>query len=113
MLDAQRILNRVCKWRLIFAGWQLGTRSKADPEAAAVRDHREVSILLRVESSAMASLLIKKGVFTAEEFTTECASEAILLDKAFERRFPGIRATDDGMELSMPQAAETMRDWRP
>jgi hypothetical protein len=39
-------LNRLCKWRAIFAGWQLGTRAKGDPESDAVRDHREVTILI-------------------------------------------------------------------
>lgn len=34
-------LNVVCKWRSLFAGWQLGTRPKGDPESDAVRDHRE------------------------------------------------------------------------
>ena len=44
-------LNRLCKWRAHFAGWQLGTRAKDDPEAQAVRDHRELSMLMRVELS--------------------------------------------------------------
>ena len=51
-------LNRLCKWRAIFAGWQLGTRAKGDPESDAVRDHREVTILLRAEASAMTGLLL-------------------------------------------------------
>ena len=36
--------NRLTKWRSVFAGWQLGTRAKGDPECDAVRDHREVTI---------------------------------------------------------------------
>lgn len=31
-------LQRLGKWRTVFASWQLGTRSKNDPEAQAVRD---------------------------------------------------------------------------
>src|SRR5205809_59165 len=42
-------LNRLTKWRSVFAGWQLGTRPLGDPECDAVRDHREVTILMRAE----------------------------------------------------------------
>jgi hypothetical protein len=34
-----KALQKLAKWRLIFAGWQLGTRLKGDPECDAVRDH--------------------------------------------------------------------------
>lgn len=105
-------LNRVCKWRTVFAGWQLGTRAKGDPEGDAVRDHREVSILLRLENSAVAGLLIKKGVFTAEEYTAQLHEEAEHLCKAYERRFPGIKATDDGITLQPEIARDTMRGWK-
>lgn len=46
-------LNKLAKWRSVFAGWQLGTRLKEDPECQAVKDHREVTILLRAEVSAL------------------------------------------------------------
>src|SRR5258707_8554059 len=42
-------LNRLTKWRTHYAGWQLGTRAKGDPESDAVRDHRELTMLLRVD----------------------------------------------------------------
>ena len=45
-----RMFNRLCKWRTVLTGWQLGTRAKGDPEGDAVRDHREVTLLLRVVS---------------------------------------------------------------
>jgi hypothetical protein len=56
-MTAIQALNRVAKWRGLFAGWQLGTRPKGDPECDAVRDHREITILLRVEASALTRLL--------------------------------------------------------
>jgi hypothetical protein len=62
-------LNRLAKWRTVFAGWQLGTRAKGDPESDAVRDHREATILQRAELTALTSLLIKKQIITAAEFT--------------------------------------------
>lgn len=60
-------LNRLCKWRSILAGWQLGTRADTDPECQAVRDHREVTLLLRAEVNALTQLLVCGGVFTEEE----------------------------------------------
>jgi hypothetical protein len=114
MSNVESALNRVTKWRSIFAGWQLGTRAKGDPESDAVRDHRELTILLRVELTALAGLLIKKGVFTAEEFEAALAKEADWLDLAFARKFPGLRATDDGIEIyDTAKAHHTMRGWRP
>jgi hypothetical protein len=105
-------LQRVTKWRMVFAGWQLGTRAKGDPESDAVRDHRGLSILLRAEASALTGLLIKKGVFTAEEFDAQLQDEAEYLDKSYEGRFPGFKSADNGMVMAA-EAAATMAGWRP
>ncbi len=106
-------LNRLGKWRTVFAGWQLGTRAKGDPESDAVRDHRELSMLLRAEVSAISQLLVKRGVFTAEEYTAQVHDEAKLLCRAYERRFPGFKATDDGLHVDAEIARDTMRGWKP
>jgi hypothetical protein len=108
-----KALNRLVKWRMIFTGWQLGTRSITDPEAQAVRDHRELTMLLRVEASAVATLLIEKGVFTLEEYEACMISETMMLDKLYEQKFPGWRSDEDGMVAYDPAlAAETMKYWR-
>jgi hypothetical protein len=106
-------LNRLAKWRSVFAGWQLGTRPDTDPECQAVRDHREATILLRAEASALIGLLIRKGVLTAEEFTAQLDDEADTLSAAYERQFPGMRATDSGIQYDLPEALATMTGWRP
>jgi hypothetical protein len=106
-------LNRLTKWRSVFAGWQLGTRHPDDPECQAVRDHREVTILLRAEVNALTGLLIAKGVFTAEEFAAQLDQEADALSAAYERKFPGMHATDQGIEYQLPEVIETMKGWRP
>lgn len=111
--DTTSLLNKLCKWRTVFAGWQLGTRPKSDPESQAVRDHREVTILLRLEVSALAGLLIAKGVFTHEEFAEQLGEEAAHLDAQYEKRFPGMKATDMGIEINIAEAHETMKGWRP
>ena len=108
-------LNRVAKWRGLFAGWQLGTRPIGDPESDAIRDHREVTILLRVEGSALIGLLLRKDVITAEEWEKALEDEADQLNADYSQRFPGITATDDGLVMDVRQISQTgwMKDWKP
>jgi len=108
-----KALNKLCKWRSVFAGWQLGTRLDTDPESKAVRDHREVTMLMRAECNAMAALLIRKGVFTQKEWTEQLTAEAEHLDKQYERKFPGFKSSDDGMQMNIAIARDTMQGWRP
>lgn len=112
--NTRAVLNRLAKWRTILAGWQLGTRAKTDPECQAVRDQRELLLLMRAEMTALAMLLVNKGVFSEKEWLETLAKEAQLLDAANEKRFPGIRAVDDGIQIfDVKLAAETMKGWRP
>ena len=106
-------LNRLTKWRSVFAGWQLGTRPTGDPECDAIRDHREVTILLRAEVTTLTKLLMDKGVFTQEEHAKELTAEAELLSKDYESKFPGMKATDIGIEYDVQVAAKTMKNWKP
>jgi hypothetical protein len=105
-------LNRLAKWRVLLAGWQVGTRVKGDPEGDAIRDHREATLLLRADVSALTSLLIDKGVFTPEDMQRQTAIEADFLSEALSRRFPGVTATDDGLSFD-PRAAETLKGFKP
>lgn len=110
--DLRSSVNRLAKWRVLFAGWQLGTRPKNDPECDAVRDHREATLLLRAELTALAWLLMKKGVITSGEFAHEVTTEADLLCMALEDRFPGVRATDAGLEVDTAETNAWSRGWR-
>lgn len=109
MTDVHRALNRLAKWRNILAGWQLGTRATGDPECAAVRDTRELLLLMRADINALLALLVKKHVFTTEEWSEALEAEANQLSRDYERRFPGFTATDVGLEMRMPEAGETMK----
>ncbi len=109
----RRASQRLAKWRSVFAGWQLGTRDEDDPECLAVRDHRETTILLRAELNAVIGLLVKKSVITGSEWLDALAAECELLNKDFESRFPGIHTTEYGVVFDMPEAAETMKSWKP
>jgi hypothetical protein len=107
-------VNKLAKWRSIFAGWQLGTRPDTDPECRAVRDQRELLMLLRVEASAMAGLLVRKGIITEKEWLEAVATEAGLMDKDMEKRFPGMRSSQSGITIfDVKLAAETTKEWKP
>lgn len=109
----RRALEKFTKWRMVFAGWQLGTRPKDDPECQAVRDHREVTMLMRAELNAMTGLLFKKGIFTTFEFQQQMLEELDHLDAQYQRKFPGFKTADDGVDMDLAQVRDTMKDWRP
>lgn len=108
-------LNKLAKWRSLLAGWQLGTREKGDPEGDAVRDHREVSLILRAEMTALTTLLIEKRVITPEEWFAALQREATLLDADFERRFPGVVTANDGLHIDRHRLVNAgwMKNWKP
>jgi hypothetical protein len=110
---ATRVCNRLAKWRSVFAGWQLGTRLDTDPESQAVRDHREVTMLMRAEINALTACCIEAGLFTARQFTEQMILEAEHLSVAYSEKFPGMTATDDGITYDLLVAAETMKGWLP
>lgn len=111
MMDA---LQKLCKWRSVFAGWQLGTRPKGDPEGDAVRDHREVTMLLRAEVNALTRILVaERGPEFLEHFQRALTEEAQLLDKSYEEKFPGMRTFSGGVDIDVAVAKETTKGWRP
>jgi hypothetical protein len=109
---AHDALNILAKWRTLFTGWQLGTRPKGDPECDAVSDHREATILLRAEGSALVGLLLEKGVFTDVEWAAAMEKEAKLLNADYERRFPGVTASAAGLHMDK-RVLPWMKGWKP
>jgi hypothetical protein len=103
-------LNKLCKWRMIFAGWHLGsktltTNGRATPGVAAMRDLMDKWLIMRAESSALAMLLRDKGLFTNEEFQDAIMKEAALLDKELESVFPEFKTSDLGIVVIDPKLA--------
>lgn len=109
---AMKSLNRLAKWRAHYAGWQLGTRPKGDPECEAVRDLQEARLLIRVEVTAITALLVEKGVITVDELNDAVAREAIMLDTDLAAMWPGVHAEDHGLVYDQ-RAKDTMKGWRP
>lgn len=102
-------LEKLTKWRKFFASWQLGTRPDSDGESRAVRHHREATILLRAELTALTGLLIRKGLITQAEFQDALEREAKQLDEDYARSYPGWSSTPNGLAMKLPEAADTMR----
>ena len=112
MRRAVDAMNVLAKWRVLFTGWQLGTREKGDPEGDAVRDHREATILLRAEMTALSSLLINKGLITPDEWAAAMEREAHELSADYEKRFPGVTASATGLQIDK-RALAWMKGWKP
>lgn len=109
-----RAVNRLARWRTVFTGWQLGTRSIGDPEADAVRDHREATLILQAEVSAIFRLLRDHvpGI-SQDRVENAIAEEADWKDEQLAGRFPGFSTTDEGLTVDVAKAAETTKGWRP
>jgi hypothetical protein len=113
MTTLEYALNKLAKWRSVFAGWQLGTRPKGEPECDAVRDHREATIIMRAEVTALLCILIEKKICTDQEFAAALEKEATLLNQAYERRFPGFKTSQYGVDIDVRLAQETTKGWKP
>ncbi len=105
-------LNILAKWRTLFTGWQLGTRPKGDPEGDAVRDHREATIVLRAEMSALTALLVDKGIIARDDWLAALEREATQLNADYERKFPGVTASETGLTIDK-RALPWMKGWKP
>jgi len=109
--EYERALNRLAKWRSVFTGRWLGTRSIQDPEAIAVRDVFEKLLILRVELTAISNLLIDQKIYSINQYMAQVTIECGHLQAALERQFPGHKACDYGMDIDIAIAAETTKGW--
>lgn len=104
-------LNKLCKWRSIFAGWMFGTRAMNAPGTAAMRDLAEKWLIMRAENNAILGLLLERKLFTESEFRKRLDKEADWLDRQQERNFPGMRTNEDGVVFyDLDMANKTMAD---
>lgn len=109
-----KALQKVARWRMLFTGWHLGTRSASDPEAQSFKNLYELLIIMRVENTALAGALIEKGLITHELFQKHIEIEAKELDKGYEGRFPGYKTDEKGLIIyDVQKAKETTKGWKP
>lgn len=104
-----RALQRLAKWRTVFASWQLGTRSDTDGECKAVKDHREATIFLRAELSAVTKLCMEAGIFTPSQLDAQLLDEANYLNEKYKQFFPGFETTEIGVSIDPVVAVVTTR----
>jgi hypothetical protein len=102
-------VQRLAKWRTVFVGWMIGTRSPDQPGVKAYRDRADAVLMMRVEINALTALLIAKGVFSVDEFMAQIVTECEHKQRELEAMFPGYKATDIGISIDIPVAAETNR----
>lgn len=110
-------LNKLCKWRMVLAGWHTGSKAlltptgTPNPGVKAMRDLMDKWLIMRAETNALAGLLIKKRVFTSEEFTAAILREADHIDHDMERVFPGFRTSEEGVVIyDLDMARKTVAD---
>lgn len=106
-----RNLNKLLKWRTVLVGRILGTRSDTDPQARGYRDLFDKVLILRVEQTALLTVLLKKGIVTELEIQAAVEDEADLLEKDYQKAFPGVRATDIGLDIDIAKFLETTKGW--
>ena len=107
-----RAMKRLCNWKSLLAMWQLGSSMpKEHGTFRAVSDIREAELVSYVERKAIIGALLAKKIITQPEWANAVIMEAQALEKYLERRFPGYRAHDDGMEIASKIAEETRRNY--
>lgn len=104
-------INRLGKWRTVLVGRLLGTRPATDPQTIGYRRLVDQLHLRDLECAALIWLLIEKQVITSDDLIREMQRKAQELCAAYEREFPGFRATDIGMDIDVARAAETTKGW--
>ncbi len=70
-------------------------------------------MILRAEVSALVCLCVEKKLFTVKEYEKALDAEAEYLSTAYQRKFPGARATDTGMNLNAALWVDTTKGWKP
>lgn len=104
-----RATQKLCKWRGVFIAWMHGTVAEGTPGLKAHKDRVDLQIMYRVEINALTALLIKKGVFTVEEFMAQVIEECELKEKEYEGKFPGYKSTDEGISIDIAVVQQTMK----
>lgn len=84
----------------ITAGRMFGTIANTNGKYIAIMDLEERSIYCRAEVNALTALLIKKGLFSNEEFQTQLAEELNHLADLYQAKIPEVLFTPIGMTVT-------------
>lgn len=89
-------VNRIRHWRTHIAQLVVGP-AHGTPPFAALEHMAEQQLLQRIETNAIVGILLTAGIVTKEDAGAIMQLEAQKLEAQLERRFPGFRATDEGI----------------
>jgi hypothetical protein len=71
-------------------------------------------MIMRAELTAVTKILLDKKVCTLDELRQAMIVEMEYLDSGYERKFPGMRTVESGVEYyDLKLAQQTMKGWRP
>lgn len=80
----------------IALGRKVGLLPKGTPGLSEMRDLIDLILLTRAEINAFTALLVRKGVFTVDEFTRQCKHEYEWLTEQ-KAHYLGVEVTDAGL----------------
>lgn len=106
--------NRLHHLSMVYAGdfaqlpWAEGAATGivpyGTPGLKGVRDIADIALLVRVEVNALVNMLVRKGVFTSEEWVRECIEQTQWFTAQKEQKF-NVKSTAEGLVLN-PSASE-------
>jgi hypothetical protein len=109
-----RALNRLAKWRFVFASRMFGSRPDTDEPTKVFKDLVERTLILRAEVTALTALLVEQRMIYEDDFARHVAVEAGHLERLLEQQFPGFRSAEHGMEVyDTGLVVETAKNWPP
>lgn len=111
MVKEYKWLNRLAKWRTVYASWFFGTRLDTDEQVKCSKDIIERMLILRAETTVILGILVDKGLITSDEFVERLENEAKLACSDLEKRFPGFKTSDFGVDIDLNLAKDTTKGW--
>jgi hypothetical protein len=102
-------MEKLGKWRGLYAGWWFGTRRLDEAQARAARDNFDRTIMLRCEVNAFTALCLQKGLWSVGEWQQQLLEEIERMDAALEEKWPGFRTDSTGLIMTPAIAHDTMK----
>lgn len=100
-------VNRLCRFKMVLARWQLGNRENGDQEFEAVCDTRSLLLILRAEVNALLSVLVDTRIIKHTDFDKALEATANRDNTNLSLRFPGYYGTDEGLAVDVRIAEAT------
>lgn len=117
MIEAlERAMRRARQVGRLTVGRIFGTTPNTDGRYLAIMDLEERAIFCRAEVNAITAILMKKGLFTKDEFDEQLVDELNYLAKLYADKFPEVEFTEIGItvkDVKAFQARSKRERWPP